>query len=142
MCLYSKSNFVEQVMASEVDAPTISPYALDTSSVKDGFLQRLAERLKQAKRQGDSKNCRNFKREEHGAKGLCQERAYVSGIFAANKLSEKLAQPSSESPAAKVKRATIIPVRDDEPQVRLGRRLNRRISRLFNPLGLDSPWLR
>lgn len=128
-------------MASEVDAPTISSYDLEASSVKDGFLRRLTERLKGAKRQRGT-SARTFKSEEHGAKGLCQERAFVSGIFAANKLSEKLTQPTAESPAVIVKQASIIPVRKDEPQVRLGRRLNRRISRLLNPLGLDSPWLR
>ena len=118
------------VVASSVDSTAISPFSLDALSVKDGFSKWIRARLSPVKRSSSV----DFKVEEHGAKGLCQERAYVSGIFAANKLIDRL---KPESPKAK-----IIPVRDDEPQVRFGRKINKRISKMFNPLNLDSPWLR
>jgi len=52
---------------------------------------------------------------EHGSKGLCQERAFVSGIQAAN----ALARSGSLGIERKFKRGTVLPVRDDEIQVRL-----------------------
>jgi hypothetical protein len=53
---------------------------------------------------------------EHGAKGLCQERAFVSGLQAANALAEsgelgQFIQRKAEHP--------VIPIRADETQVRL-----------------------
>jgi hypothetical protein len=73
---------------------------------------------------------------EHGSKGLCQERAYVTGIEAANSLvrAKVLGGVFAEK--------DILPVRADEPQVQLGRRINRRIMDVLKPLGLDSPWVR
>jgi uncharacterized protein with NAD-binding domain and iron-sulfur cluster len=59
---------------------------------------------------------------EHGAKGLCQERAFVSGLEAANAL---LADTVEE--AANYKRATVLPVRPDETQFQAGVALNRQV---------------
>lgn len=59
---------------------------------------------------------------EHGAKGLCQERAYVSGIEAANALLRDDASPSSYVPGE------VLPVRDDETQFRAAVALNRRVA--------------
>ncbi len=57
---------------------------------------------------------------EHGAKGLCQERAYVSGIEAANSLMDSIGM--NELP-----KHNVIPVRDDEPQFKLGVEINNKI---------------
>ncbi len=58
---------------------------------------------------------------EHGAKGLCQERAYVSGINAANVLLQdvKGAELSRLHP--------VLPVREDEPQFKLAIDVNRKL---------------
>ena len=56
---------------------------------------------------------------EHGAKGLCQERAYVTGLEAANAL---LRESSSAS-----KEHTVLPVREDELQFRLAVAANREV---------------
>lgn len=74
---------------------------------------------------------------EHGAKGLCQERAYVSGIEAANALSRGTALG-----AAHKKQHAVIPIRDDEPQYVAARAANKVVQDLLSPLGLDSPWVR
>lgn len=55
---------------------------------------------------------------EHGAKGLCQERAYVSGMHAANVLIERLNRDASGGTGGRrFKKAEILPVREDELQV-------------------------
>ncbi|EOD18312.1 hypothetical protein EMIHUDRAFT_349982 [Emiliania huxleyi CCMP1516] len=70
---------------------------------------------------------------EHGAKGLCQERAYVSGIEAANALARSGALGVRNNRVRQVS-----PVRDDEPQVVAGRAINKQIyDSLLKPLGLD-----
>ena len=70
---------------------------------------------------------------EHGAKGLCQERAYVSGIQAANALARNGALGVQHTRVRPV-----IPVRDDEPQVVAGRAINKQIyDSLLKTLGLD-----
>ena len=74
---------------------------------------------------------------EHGAKGLCQERAFVSGLEAANQLVRNNALKGSKGRLAEV-----LPVRDDEPQVQLGRDINKRIMSVLDPLGLGSFWVR
>ncbi|KAA8497385.1 15-cis-phytoene desaturase, chloroplastic/chromoplastic [Porphyridium purpureum] len=76
---------------------------------------------------------------EHGAKGLCQERAYVSGLHAANVLGSEALEKASSGPLAA---HTVLPVRADEPQVQLGRLANSALMRLLRPIGLDSPWVR
>ncbi|GMI62474.1 hypothetical protein ScalyP_jg5511 [Parmales sp. scaly parma] len=58
--------------------------------------------------------------DEHGSKGLCQERAFVSGLTAANKLIEKSGSSSD-------KLAEIVPVRDDELFFTKSVELNRKL---------------
>lgn len=60
---------------------------------------------------------------EHGAKGLCQERAYVTGLEAANAL---LRDTVDVSKAHKV-----IPVREDEVQFRAGVALNQQVMKIL-----------
>jgi len=74
---------------------------------------------------------------EHGAKGLCQERAYVTGLEAANALARSGSLGKIHS-----KIHPVIPIREDEPQVKLGQQLNAAAMSFFKPLGLDSPWVR
>mmetsp|Transcript_31755 Transcript_31755/g.46839 ORF Transcript_31755/g.46839 Transcript_31755/m.46839 type:complete len:653 (-) Transcript_31755:41-1999(-) len=54
---------------------------------------------------------------EHGAKGLCQERAYVSGMEAANSLLGMEAKK-------------VLPVRDDEEQFKMGVAVNNQIMKV------------
>ncbi len=77
---------------------------------------------------------------EFGAKGLCQERAYVCGLEAGNSLLKRkivsgttLPQPLQHS---------VIPIRADEPQVVLGRTINKLLMDQLDLLGLKHPWLR
>lgn len=78
--------------------------------------------------------------QEHGAKGLCQERAYVCGLEAGNSLlrrkivSGAMQFQSLEHP--------VIPIRADEPQVVLGRTVNKAVMNSLNLFGLKHPWLR
>ena len=60
---------------------------------------------------------------EHGAKGLCQERAYVSGLEAANSLLRRGIVKGSN--ASSGQQHPVFPIRADEPQVVLGRALNK-----------------
>ena len=75
---------------------------------------------------------------EHGAKGLCQERAYVCGLEAANSLLRRgiVAGPGGRGPAHRV-----IPIRADEPQVLLGRALNKLVMDPLEAIGWRWPWL-
>jgi uncharacterized protein with NAD-binding domain and iron-sulfur cluster len=57
---------------------------------------------------------------EHGAKGLCQERAYVSGFEAANSLMRSTMDGS-------FKDHKVLPVREDEAQFKLGVEVNRKV---------------
>mmetsp|Transcript_18044 Transcript_18044/g.26927 ORF Transcript_18044/g.26927 Transcript_18044/m.26927 type:complete len:615 (+) Transcript_18044:54-1898(+) len=57
---------------------------------------------------------------EHGAKGLCQERAYVSGFEAANSLMKSTCEEKFEAHA-------VLPVREDEAQFKMGMELNRKV---------------
>lgn len=76
---------------------------------------------------------------EHGAKGLCQERAFVSGLEAANQLLRSGTLKSLNA----LTLHEVIPIRDDELQVQFGRRLNRNIQNLLPPfLKLDSLMIR
>ena len=75
---------------------------------------------------------------EHGAKGLCQERAFVSGLEAANALAR-----DGQLGVGHGKQALVVPIRDDEPQVVAGRKANKAVADALNKLGLDpSPWVR
>ena len=73
---------------------------------------------------------------EHGAKGLCQERAYVCGLEAANSLLRRGVVRGTVSGEHRV-----IPVRPDEPQVVLGRALNKLVMDPLEAVGLRWPWL-
>ena len=79
---------------------------------------------------------------EHGAKGLCQERAWVSGVEAANALARSgvLARAAAEGaegsggvarggPLRHLREAAVLPVRDDELQYQLAREVNARLFR-------------
>ena len=63
---------------------------------------------------------------EHGAKGLCQERAYVSGFEAANSLMK-----ATTSTDEKFQQHEVLAVRDDETQFKLGVELNRKVMSVF-----------
>lgn len=56
---------------------------------------------------------------EHGSKGLCQERAFVSGIQAANSLMESVMMNGRNHP--------VIPIRDDEIQFKIATAINKKI---------------
>lgn len=73
---------------------------------------------------------------EHGAKGLCQERAFVAGIQAANLLVEQGALEGI------FRKHQVLPVRDDEAQVIVGRAVNKRVMDALGRFNLASPWVR
>jgi len=60
---------------------------------------------------------------EHGAKGLCQERAYVSGIEAANSLLKSTGSNGANQ--------DVIPVREDEAQFKAGVQLNNNVMKFI-----------
>ncbi len=75
---------------------------------------------------------------EHGAKGLCQERAYVCGLEAGNSLLRRgIIQGASPSQR---KQHPVIPIRADEPQVILGRALNKFAMNQLDLFGFKWPW--
>ena len=74
---------------------------------------------------------------EHGAKGLCQERAYVCGLEAGNSLLRRGLGAGGAGAGHPV-----IPIRADEAQVVLGRALNKQFMDAVSPFGLASPWIR
>jgi len=76
---------------------------------------------------------------EHGAKGLCQERAYVCGLEAGNSLLRRGIVRGSDLPGKK--QHPVIPIRADEPQVVLGRALNKLLMDPLEAFGLQWPWL-
>ena len=76
---------------------------------------------------------------EHGAKGLCQERALVSGYEAAN----SLLRDGTLLRGSAVRTHPVLPVRPDEPQVEAGRAAARAAADAAHLLGLPpSPWVR
>jgi uncharacterized protein with NAD-binding domain and iron-sulfur cluster len=76
---------------------------------------------------------------EFGAKGLCQERAYVCGLEAGNSLlRRKIISGTTPSQALS---HPVIPIRADEPQVVLGRTINKRVMDQLDLFGLKYPWL-
>lgn len=75
---------------------------------------------------------------EHDAKGLCQERAYVCGLEAANSLLER---GVVTTPTATPNTHAVLPVRADELQVVLGRALNAVVMEQAEALGFRWPWL-
>ena len=74
--------------------------------------------------------------QEFGAKGLCQERAYVCGLEAANSLLRRGIVRGTGAGEHRV-----IPIRPDEPQVVLGRALNKLVMDPLEAVGLRWPWL-
>lgn len=60
---------------------------------------------------------------EHGAKGLCQERAYVTGLEAANALLRDCGNAGMSH--------VVIPVRDDEPQFRAAVSANQQVMKFL-----------
>jgi uncharacterized protein with NAD-binding domain and iron-sulfur cluster len=76
---------------------------------------------------------------EHGAKGLCQERAYVCGLEAGNSLLRRGIVRGEGVP--RTAQHHVIPIRADEPQVLLGRALNKLVMDPLETLGIDWPWL-
>jgi uncharacterized protein with NAD-binding domain and iron-sulfur cluster len=71
---------------------------------------------------------------EHGAKGLCQERAYVCGLEAGNSLIRRRIVNGADHVHP------VLPIRADEPQVVLGRALNKIVMDPVEALGLKLPW--
>lgn len=63
--------------------------------------------------------------QEHGAKGLCQERAYVSGIQAANLLLDEVVGKS------RLYKHPVIPVREDEIQFKAGVQVNNQVMKFL-----------
>lgn len=63
--------------------------------------------------------------QEHGAKGLCQERAYVSGLQAANLLMDEVIGKS------RLYKHAVIPVREDEAQFKAGMALNKQVMKVL-----------
>ena len=77
---------------------------------------------------------------EFGAKGLCQERAYVCGLEAGNSLlKRKIISGTTQSQTLQ---HPVIPIRADEPQVVLGRTINKLVMDQLDLFGLKYPWLR
>jgi len=62
---------------------------------------------------------------EHGAKGLCQERAYVSGIEAANSLIQSTTSSNNK------KKINVLPVREDELQFKVGIQANNAVMKFL-----------
>ena len=58
---------------------------------------------------------------EHGAKGLCQERAYVSGLQAGNVLLDEVIGKS------RLYKHSVIPVREDEAQFKAAVAMNKQV---------------
>ena len=61
---------------------------------------------------------------EHGAKGLCQERAFVSGLEAGNAL---LRDTTTTTPGETYIPAKVLPVREDEIQFQTAVAVNRKV---------------
>ena len=62
---------------------------------------------------------------EHGAKGLCQERAYVSGLQAGNLLLDETLSKS------RLYKHPIIPVREDEAQFKAAIAMNKQVMKFL-----------
>ena len=69
---------------------------------------------------------------DHGANGLSQERAWVTGLAAANLVIGALGQG---------RLAEILPVEADEPHIALAKDLNRQLKAAASALGVKSPFL-
>ena len=85
---------------------------------------------------------------EHGAKGLCQERAFVCGLEAANALARSgvLSSTATSSAAStlsegtsmrKERLAKVLPIRDDEIQFTVAKDINKKF---IEALGENNPF--
>lgn len=71
---------------------------------------------------------------DHGANGLSQERAYITGLLAANKVIERLKTGS---------KAKVLDVEPDEPHIAGLKAINQEVKKQIRGLGLESvflPW--
>ena len=68
---------------------------------------------------------------EHGAKGLCQERAYVSGIQAANLVLDEVVGGGVSGRKYNYKKHPVLPVREDEAQFKAAIALNKQVMSVF-----------
>lgn len=68
----------------------------------------------------------------HGANGLSQERAWVTGLTAANLVVDRLGVG---------RKATVLPVEPDEPHIVAAKEANRRAKELIAGLGIKLPFL-
>ena len=73
---------------------------------------------------------------EHGAKGLCQERALVSGYEAANELASRGVLNGNRRMKQRLE------IRDDEPAYTMGVRASSVIQGALDRLGVGSVWVR
>ena len=76
---------------------------------------------------------------EHGAKGLCQERAYVCGLEAANALLRTGAVTGTDDGTRRSH--PVLPIRPEEPQVLIGRAINKLVMDPLEALGMRWPWM-
>ena len=76
---------------------------------------------------------------EHGAKGLCQERAYVCGLEAANALMRSGVLKGMDR--ATSREHEVLPIRPEEPQVLLGRAMNKLVMDPLEAFGIRLPWM-
>ena len=76
---------------------------------------------------------------EHGAKGLCQERAYVCGLEAANVLLRSGVVMGADP--TKTREHQVLPIRPEEPQVLLGRAMNKLVMDPLEAFGIRLPWM-
>jgi len=76
---------------------------------------------------------------EHGAKGLCQERAYVCGLEAANALIRSGVLKGMDR--ATSREHEVLPIRPEEPQVLLGRAMNKLVMDPLEAFGIRLPWM-
>lgn len=68
----------------------------------------------------------------HGANGLSQERAYVTGLTAANLVVERLGVG---------RKAVVLDVEPDEPHIAAGKQVNQAFRGVLNALSIKSPLL-
>ena len=73
---------------------------------------------------------------EHGAKGLCQERALVSGYEAANELASRGVLNGNRRMKERLE------IRDDEPAYTMGVRASSVVQGALDRLGVGSAWVR
>ena len=70
---------------------------------------------------------------EHGAKGLCQERAYVAGLQAADEIVQEVGGATGEGWKG------VLQVREDEVQFQVAAQASKTLNTVLGPLA--RPWL-